>query len=248
MELGRHTAHVHPQHPIRVQGDELVLATGQRGVDTDCHAAYYPLLAERQQNGCSRQDTFGATKRAETISGGRLDRNLADRATQGIRERLTHWLPKRRQTRLMSDDREIRVFEPPVLGGQVLPDVAQHLGARRTAPALVGGREPIADVTEAGRAEQGVDQPMDNGIAVRVASEAAWMGDQNTAEPQRDALCEGVDIDTRANAQHRHRDRSVRASAKSSGVVTLKARSSPAKTATLTPSCSTRTASSVTSS
>ena len=35
--LGRHATHVHPQHPIRVQGDELVLATGQRGVDTDGH-------------------------------------------------------------------------------------------------------------------------------------------------------------------------------------------------------------------
>src|SRR5207302_6538152 len=41
MELWRHAAHVHPQHPIRVQGDELVLATGKRGVHTDGHAANY---------------------------------------------------------------------------------------------------------------------------------------------------------------------------------------------------------------
>src|SRR5207244_603375 len=133
----------------RVQGDELVLATGQRGVDTDSHGPYYPLLTERQQNGGHRQDALGATKGTQSIGGGCLDRDLADWAAQHVGQCLAHRLTKRRQTRLASDDREIGVFELPVLVRKVLPDVAQQFGAARTAPARVGRGKPIADVAAA---------------------------------------------------------------------------------------------------
>src|SRR5207248_6955743 len=105
--------------------------------------------------------------------------------------------------------------------------------------------EPIANVAAAGRTEQRVDQRVHHGITVRMAGQPARMRDLNAAEPQRDPGGKGVNVQARANAHHRSSASRVRASAKSSGVVTLKARSSPLKTATLTPSCSTRAASSV---
>src|SRR5262249_19482670 len=150
------------------------------------------------------------------------------------------------EARLDGNDGQVGIFEPPAVGGEGSPHYLEQIDAVRTAPSLVAGRKPVADVAAAGRAKQGVDQRVGERVAVRVAGQPAVVGDVDAAKPQWKAILERVDVQPVPDADHACR--SARANAKSTGVVILKARSSPSKVATAMPSCSTRVASSVTSS
>ena len=50
--------------------------------------------------------------------------------------------------------------------------------------------------------EQRVDQRVGGCVAVRVAGQAAVVGNEHAAQPQRDAVLQGVDVEPGTDADH----------------------------------------------
>ena len=88
-------------------------------------------------------------------------------------------------------------------------DCAQQLDRVGVAPALVGVREVLADVAEAGRAEQRIDDRVGKDVGVGVARQAALgVRHLDAAEHQRAARLEAVRVVADARAERPARKRS----------------------------------------
>ena len=158
-----------------------------------------------------------------------------DRAAERSAMACAHRPAVRRQARLGRHDRQVGIFEAPAVGLERGPDAAQQLGAARAAPALVSRRKPLADIASPGRAEQRVDQRVERPRRRRNARP-----DRGGAGSARRPATAARRARRRARPGHCQRGSrcsrtSVRASARSSGVVILKARSSPGNVATAMP-------------
>ena len=60
----------------------------------------------------------------------------------------------------------------------------------------------LADIAEAGGAEQCVGDGVEDDVGIAVAGEAAVVGDGNPAEHDRPVAGEGVDVEAHAGARH----------------------------------------------
>ena len=78
---------------------------------------------------------------------------------------------------------------------------AQQVHGVGVAPPLVGVGEVLADVAEAGRAEQRVDDRVGQDVGVGVALEAELARDLDAAEDQRPPGGEAVGVDADAGPQ-----------------------------------------------
>src|SRR5262249_15270231 len=122
-----------------------------------------------------------------------------------------------------------------------------RVGAR---PTLIGVRKVLADVAQAGGAEQGIGDRVRDHVGVAVAGETALVGKLASAEDQspRPVVREPVDVEALAHTHERHRRSSAtrsRAQSRSSGTVNLRLSGSPGTTTTRPPMASTSDASSV---
>ena len=105
--------------------------------------------------------------------------------------------------------------------------MAQQLPAVRVLVRRVAGGELPADVAEARRAEQRVDDGVEEGVAVAVPQQALVVRNRDAAQHQRAALDEPVNVvavpyaDGSTSAMPRDA-RTASASARSCGVVTFR--------------------------
>ncbi len=85
-------------------------------------------------------------------------------------------------------------------------------------PLRIGGREELADVALAGRAEDGVDQRVGDHVAVRVTGEPRLTGEVDAGEDERDPVLEPVRVDAEPDPQLAHPSGSWRDSRRSNTV------------------------------
>jgi choline dehydrogenase len=113
------------------------------------------------------------------------------------RESLAHRLHVQRQLRRLGDDRRVDVPDG-VPGRADAPDgEPQERDAVRIAPPLVRRREHAADVPEAGRAEERVDDCVRQYVSVRVPGEPALVWHGHAAKHESPARHERVGVEPR---------------------------------------------------
>jgi hypothetical protein len=156
----------------------------------------------RQQRHSLRREPLAAAGESEAVGRGRPHR---DGTPEHLGEAALHLRPAVGDPRLLPDQDAVGVHELPPIGAHLRVGRLQELERVDTRR---GGRirwEERADVPEAGRAENCVDQRMRDHVAVGVAGEAARIVEVNTAEDERHAVLERVRVDTEADAQVSHR-------------------------------------------
>ena len=82
----------------------------------------------------------------------------------------------RADLRLLGNDRAIDMVDDRALRAQQIDRMVQESDRRRAFPLRVGRREMLADVAEAGGAEQGVGDRVEHDVGVAVAGKAARSG------------------------------------------------------------------------
>ena len=118
-------------------------------------------------------------------------------------------------------------------------------------PALFARGKERADVSQPGRAEQGVDQRVCDHVTVRVPRKTTRVFDADTAQHERHAVREGMRVDAEADSELAHclsSSSQLSTRARSSAVVTFCRRRSPSTQRTRPPRLSTSAAQSVASS
>src|SRR5262249_53151998 len=119
-------------------------------------------------------------------------------------ESTSHLLFHRTQLGRLSKNYRVDVYDPP----SILTEPSQRFVDEQAGIAItvnrVGVREDVADVTEAGCAEQGIGQRVQHDVRVAVASQPARMLDADTAENQRSAFHQSVCVVSDADAHARN--------------------------------------------
>ena len=122
------------------------------------------------------------------------------------------------------------------LRAQQLGGMGEEEGRVRAFPARVGRREMLADVAEAGRAEQRVGDGMEDDVGIAVAGEAAAVRDCDAAEHDRPFAGEGVNVEAHAGARDQPAGQPLLGALRSRrGVVSLSSAGSPSTAATFMP-------------
>ena len=80
--------------------------------------------------------------------------------------------------------------------------VGEEQMRRRALPARIGRREMLADIAEAGGAEQSVGDGVKRDVGVAVAGKAALVGDRDAAEHDWPIAGKGVDVEAHASARN----------------------------------------------
>src|ERR1700675_2442623 len=99
------------------------------------------------------------------------------------------------EPRLLGDGDDVGAADRPAFLAELLGDDLQKLAARGVLPARVAGREVPAHVAEPGRSEDGVDERMHHGVAVRMTEQTPPVRNQDAAEHQRPPGDEPVRVD-----------------------------------------------------
>ena len=142
---------------------------------------------------------FGAGK-AQPLLGGRLDRNLLDRAADGGGKVLAHLQNVRRELGRLCEYGRIQIAELPAAFAHERGNVTQQRDAVRALVARVGIRKMLADVTERERAEQGIHDGMREHIRVRVTVQTKLKRNVHTADDARSAGDQSVYVVTVSDA------------------------------------------------
>ena len=142
---------------------------------------------------------FGAGK-AQSLLGGRLDRNLLDRAADGGGKVLAHLQNVRRELGRLCEHGRIQIAELPAAFAHERGNVTQQRDAVRALVARVGIRKVPSDVTERERAEQGIHDGMREHIRVRVTVQTKLKRNVHTADDARPAGDQSVYVVTVSDA------------------------------------------------
>lgn len=100
------------------------------------------------------------------------------------------------------DQRGIEIDEGVAFGGDALEGFFKKDGGVGAFPLRVGGREERADVWGGNGSEEGVGDGVEEDVSVGVASEAAFVGELDASDDERDAALEFVRVVALADAEH----------------------------------------------
>ena len=142
---------------------------------------------------------FGAGK-AQSLLGGRLDRNLLDRAADGGGKVLAHLQNVRRELGRLREHGRIQIAELPAAFAHERGNVPQQRDAVRALVARVGIRKMPPDVTERECAEQGIHDGMREHVRVRVTVQTKLKRNVHTADDARPAGDQSVYVVTVSDA------------------------------------------------
>jgi hypothetical protein len=161
-ELDR--GHLAPAHHLG-----LARGPGEGEVSGIHGAAAYPGAKSGQGRDRQRGHALAAADEAHPLCCRELDVHRIRGEIQGVREALLHLRAVRSQPGLLTGHRGVQIHRRR---GQHPPHGPQQLDRIRVAPALVGVREVLADVPEAGGAQQRVDDGVGQDVGVGVPGEA----------------------------------------------------------------------------
>ena len=161
-------------------------------------------------------DAFAAAGEAEPLGRRRLDANPPTRQPQQRGDPRAHGVAMRADLRRLADDRDVDMVDP---AARLLDQGAGMLDEQRrggAAPLRVGGREMVADIARADRAEQRVGDRVERDVGVAMAREALVVRDADAAEPERLARGEARG---RRSRSRRGRERRAASAAREIGLV-----------------------------
>src|SRR3990170_3551299 len=117
-------------------------------------------------------DPFAAAYGADPLVGRGLDVDPGRVQTQRLADRLPHLRQVRRQLRPLRDERGVHVLRP--VGGLLHrgADLSEEAAAVGPRVGRIIRRVALADVPQAGGAEEGVDDGVEEDVGVAVAAEA----------------------------------------------------------------------------
>ena len=113
----------------------------------------------------------------------------------------------RGELRLLGDDGGVDVVDRELPDDEHAGGLFEERGAARVLPLGIAGREVGADVAHAGRAEQRVDDRVQENVGVGVAGEARLALERHAAEDERARGVEAVDVVADADS-HGNMDKS----------------------------------------
>ena len=171
------------------------------------HAANLPtrLLLTPEQGNRLGDKAFATAGEAEAVGRRRPHAHSSGLDPERAAQALTHLRAYRADPGLLTDEHAIGVDE--LVAG--VPDLAVRLPEEiergRSSVLLVTRGKEGADVAEARRPEERVDERMCDDVAVGVPGETARVVDRHAAEDEWHALDEGVRVDPEPDTQLRHR-------------------------------------------
>ncbi len=162
-------------------------------------------LSALQQTHCLSRDALAAAREAETFGGRAAHAHPRGLDAQGAREVPLHLVAVVSYLRALAYDHGVHVRHLPGLA-DYRPDLTQKLHRVGVLEPLVGVGEVVADVFEAGGAQEGVGDGVGEDVGVGVAEEPLLEGYLDTAEDDLalyacSILDKGVYIDAEANAE-----------------------------------------------
>jgi hypothetical protein len=181
----------HDTHYARAWTDDYANLAGALWIAArERWAMQIPPWNPRRSGGCLDAgdglggDALAAAGEAQGLLGGRrLHADPVERQVQQFGQAGAHRLAVRLHLRGLADQGDVDIDHPAAAGPHPLERMGQEPVRGRALPLRVGGREVVADVAVADRAEQGVGQGVQADVGVGMADQGLAVGDLDAAEP-----------------------------------------------------------------